>query len=92
MGIKSQAEINREKKKEKKKKRKEKKGRAPGIKRNMPTSIVVESDLKDCILGSAGFSAHGTLTSVSAVHHYVCGKDRGGFATAGQNARTDKDM
>ena len=61
----------------------------------MPTSIVAESDLKDCILGSAGFSAHGTLTSASVVHHYVCGKDGeggGGVATAGQNARTDKDM
>ena len=71
----------------------ENKKNAPGvITRNVPTSIVAESDLKDCISGSAGFSAQGTLTSASAVHHNVCRKDSGGFATAGQNARTVKGM
>ena len=29
----------------------------------------------ECIFGSAGFSAQWTLTSASAVHHYVCGKE-----------------
>ena len=27
----------------------------------MPTSTVAESDLKECVLGTAGFSAHGDL-------------------------------
>ena len=29
----------------------------------------------ECIFGSAGFSAQWTLTSATAVHHYVCGKE-----------------
>ena len=29
----------------------------------------------ECIFGSAWFSAQWTLTSASAVHHYVCGKE-----------------
>ena len=41
----------------------------------MPSSIVAESDLKECILSSAGFSAHGTWTSASAVHHCAFGKE-----------------
>ena len=44
----------------------------------MPTSIVAESDLKDCILGSAGLSAQGTLTSASAVQHWGWGVGVGG--------------
>ena len=51
---------------------------------------------KECIFRSAGFSAQGTWTSASAVHHCAFGKkmdiiDRE-VATAGQNARTDKDV
>ena len=50
-------------------------GRTPGINQNMPASIVAESDLKECSFRSTGFSAQWTLTSGSAVHHYVCGKE-----------------
>ena len=41
----------------------------------MPTSIVAESDLKECIFRSAGFSAQRTLTSASAAYHCGCGKE-----------------
>ena len=41
----------------------------------MPTSIVAESDLTECIFRSAGFSAQRTFTSASAAYHCACGKE-----------------
>ena len=60
----------------------------------MPTSIVTESDLKECIFGSAGtedldFCIRSTPLRVRERDEHV---ERGGVATAGQNARSDKDM
>ena len=59
---------------------------------------MAESDLKECIFGSAGFSAQGALNSASAVYHCAFGKEMDitdrdrEVATAGQNATTDKDV